>query len=104
MGDFTQEAEAVIQRAKVEAKNRRSCYVEDTDILLALLKCAREEPVSARLKETIGVSYFNVLEKAPRHDNECYVPDNAPWTVHAQNALNEARATAKKLGHRYCEA
>lgn len=97
MGDFTNEAQTVIDDAGWEAKNiRHSPIVETTDILLSLLKSARTPFV--RLNG-IAVSYSSVADEVVKFPPDNYVPADPPWSTCAQNTLNAARRIAQKRGH-----
>jgi len=103
MGDFTQDAENIIQRAKEEARNRNSFNVDDTDILLAMLKHTEEMPIIALLRRA-GISYSKVLDEARRRYDQYYIfYGDAPWTNSAQNVLNNARSIARKYYYSCCE-
>src|SRR3989344_8775410 len=100
MGDFTQEAEGVIQRAKDEARKLNSYFVHDAHILLSLIRNCVNGIVENLLKDRVW--YPAVLEKTEKISDASCPPPDAPWTVNAQNTLNEARKITKELGHSPC--
>lgn len=94
MGDFTYNAERIIQEAKQEARNRCNLVVDDPDILLSFL--ANAELYVLRPLSKRGITYSKVKDRiVPQYS--CAKPEahahynDMPWTTTAQSILNNAR-------------
>jgi ribosomal-protein-alanine N-acetyltransferase len=92
MGDFTRDAENVIQQAKEEARHRYSPYVDDVDILLALTR--RAEPLIFDLLNRNAIDYYKIRQEVGKNYNQNIPCCEAPWTISAQSVLNNAREMA----------
>ena len=92
MGDFTRDAENVIQQAKEEARYRSNPYVNDVDILLALISYA--EPPIFNLLNRNAINYNKVCQEVGEHYDQDVPHCEAPWNFAAQSVLNNAREMA----------
>lgn len=106
MQGFAPLAQKIIEQATVEARQRKNYFVDDADILLALLFLAGSDQSIEQLIKDVGITttYLRLFKEANTLMPAQMLQTAPPWTSNAQNVLLKAQAKAKEFKCDYAGA